>query len=98
MRTSMTVNGWSDGKTFMHIHQKWDLQTDSQLDCLMRGVQIAFEPVCVKRCGNGFTRSLPVILNFLLLSNAKNLTHYAQYYAQNYCNYYATVHVEIYQF
>ena len=40
----------------------------------LQEVQVVFEPVCVKRCSNGFTRPLPVMFNFLLLSNAKNLT------------------------
>ena len=37
MHTSMAANGWTDGRIIlMHIHQKWDPQTDSQLHCLTR--------------------------------------------------------------
>ena len=36
-----------------------------------------------------------IIPTSLLLSSAQKLTHYAQYYAHNYCNY-ATVHMQFY--
>ena len=41
-----------------------------------------------------------IILNFLpfiLLSSAQKVTHYAQYYPHNYCNY-ATVHIKFHCF
>ena len=37
LRRTMDSNGWSSGKLLAHIHQKWDLQTASQLDCLSAG-------------------------------------------------------------
>ena len=37
VRSVMDANGWSSGKLLVHIHQKWDLQTASQLDCLSAG-------------------------------------------------------------
>jgi len=46
IRRTMTANGWNDGKILVHIHQKWDLQTASQLDCLSAGADGVWASMC----------------------------------------------------
>jgi pyruvate/oxaloacetate carboxyltransferase len=46
LRRVMDNNGWIDGKLLVHIHQKWDLQTASQLDCLGAGADGVWTSLC----------------------------------------------------
>ncbi|XP_065897224.1 uncharacterized protein [Dysidea avara] len=76
MRRTMTANGWNDGKILVHIHQKWDLQTASQLDCLAGGADGVWASLCEEGAALGHACSSITMMNLIRLGNTKVLENY----------------------
>ncbi|XP_065892202.1 uncharacterized protein [Dysidea avara] len=76
MRRTMAANGWNDGKILVHIHQKWDLQTASQLDCLTGGADGVWASLCEEGAALGHACSAITMMNLIRLGNTKVLENY----------------------
>jgi len=76
LRRTMTVNGWKDGKILVHIHQKWDLQTASQLGCLAGGADGVWASLCEEGAALGHACSSITMMNLIRLGNTKVLEKY----------------------
>ena len=73
IRRTMTANGWNDGKILVHIHQKWDLQTASQLDCLSAGADGVWASMCEEGASVGHACASVTMMNLVRLGNTKIL-------------------------
>ena len=71
LRRTMDSNGWSSGKLLVHIHQKWDLQTASQLDCLSAGADGVWASLCEEGAALGHACSSVTMMNLVRMGNAK---------------------------
>jgi hypothetical protein len=71
IRRTMDSNGWSDGKILVHIHQKWDLQTASQLDCLSAGADGVWASLCEEGAALGHACSSVTMMNLVRMGNTK---------------------------
>ena len=69
----MTDNGWTDGKFLVHIHEKWDIQTAAQLDCLNGGADGIWASLCEEGAALGHACSSVTIMNLIRLGNTKVL-------------------------
>ena len=76
VRRTMADNGWTDGKFLVHIHQKWDLQTAAQLDCLNGGADGIWASLCEEGAALGHACSSVTIMNLIRLGNTKVLEKY----------------------
>ena len=76
IRRTMTTNKWSDGKILVHIHQKWDLQTAAQLDCLNGGADGVWASLCEEGAAVGHACSSVTMMNLIRLGNTKILGKY----------------------
>ena len=76
LRRTMDKNGWKDGKLLVHIHQKWDLQTASQLDCLSAGADGVWASLCEEGAALGHACSSITMMNLIRLGNTKILKKY----------------------
>ena len=76
IRRTMDSNGWSSGKILVHIHQKWDLQTASQLDCLSAGADGVWASLCEEGAAMGHASSSVTLMNLVRLGNKKVLETY----------------------
>ena len=68
---------WSSGKILVHIHQKWDLQTASQLDCLSAGADGVWASLCEEGAAVGHACSSVTLMNLVRLGNKKVLETYS---------------------
>ncbi len=83
IRRTMDSNGWSDGKLLVHIHQKWDLQTASQLDCLSAGADGVWASLCDEGAALGHASSTVTMMNLIRMGNEKILSKYnCKYFRQ----------------
>ena len=73
IRRTMTASGWLDGKLLVHIHQKWDLQTASQLDCLSAGADGVWASMCEEGASVGHACASVTMMNLVRLGNTKIL-------------------------
>ena len=71
MRRTMTACGWMDGKILVHVHQRWDLQTASQLDCLNGGADGIWCSLCEEGAAMGHACSSITLMNLIRLGNTK---------------------------
>ena len=71
IRRVMDANGWKDGKLLVHIHQKWDLQTASQLDCLSAGADGVWASLCEEGAALGHACSAVTMMNLVRMGNKK---------------------------
>ena len=76
MRRVMDDNGWKGGKLLVHIHQKWDLQTAAQLDCLSAGANGVWASLCEEGAAVGHACSSVTMMNLIRMGNKKILTKY----------------------
>ena len=76
LRRVMDANGWKDGKILVHIHQKWDLQTASQLDCLGAGADGVWASLCEEGAAMGHASSSVTLMNLVRLGNKRVLETY----------------------
>ena len=76
LRRIMNANHWLDGKILVHIHQKWDLQTASQLDCLSAGADGIWASLCEEGAAMGHACSAVTMMNLVRLGNTKILKKY----------------------
>ena len=76
LRRVMDNNGWSSGKILVHIHQKWDLQTASALDCLSAGADGVWASLCEEGAALGHACSSITMMNLVRLGNTKILKKY----------------------
>ena len=76
LRRVMDNNGWSSGKILVHIHQKWDLQTASALDCLSAGADGVWASLCEEGAALGHACSSITMMNLVRLGNKKILKKY----------------------
>ena len=76
VRRIMTANGWLNGKLLVHIHQKWDLQTASQLNCLCAGADGIWASLCEEGAALGHACSAVTMMNLVRLGNTKILEKY----------------------
>lgn len=71
VRRIMDGNGWKDGKILVHIHEKWDLQTASQLDCLSAGADGVWASLCAEGAALGHACSSVTMMNLVRMGNKK---------------------------
>ena len=76
VRRIMDGCGWESGKLLVHIHQKWDLQTASTLDCLGAGADGVWASLCEEGAAMGHASSTVVLMNLVRLGNEKVLQTY----------------------
>lgn len=76
LRRTMDCNGWESGKLLVHIHQKWDLQTASQLDCLSAGADGVWASLCEEGAALGHACSSVTMMNLVRMGNRKILKKY----------------------
>lgn len=88
IRRTMNANGWESGKLLVHIHQKWDLQTASQLDCLSAGADGVWASMCEEGAALGHACSCVTMMNLVRMGNEKIVKDYK-------CKYLRTAAYEI---
>ena len=76
LRRIMDANGWKDVKILVHIHEKWDLKTASQLDCLGAGADGVWASLCEEGAAVGHACSSVTLMNLVRLGNKKVLKQY----------------------
>ena len=76
VRRVMDSNGWKSGKILVHIHQRWDLQTACQLDCLSAGADGVWASLCDEGAALGHACSTVTLTNLIRLGNTKVLEKY----------------------
>lgn len=76
IRRVMDANGWASGKILVHIHQKWDLQMASTLDCLSAGADGVWASLCEEGAAMGHASSSVALMNLIRLGNGKVLKTY----------------------
>ncbi|XP_019860881.1 PREDICTED: uncharacterized protein LOC109589213 [Amphimedon queenslandica] len=76
VRRIMVSCGWPEGRLLVHIHQKWDLQTASQLDCLGAGADGVWASLCEEGAALGHASSAVTMMNLVRLGNTKILQKY----------------------
>ena len=76
LRRIMDANGWKDGRILVHIHEKWGLQTASQLDCLGAGADGVWASLCEEGAAMGHACSSVTLMNLVRLGNKKVLEKY----------------------
>lgn len=76
VRRVMDANGWTSGRLLLHIHQKWDLQTASTLDCLSAGADGVWASLCEEGAAMGHASSSVTLMNLIRLGNERVLTTY----------------------
>ena len=76
LRSTMDQNGWSSGLLLAHIHEKWGLQTSSQLNCLCRGANGIWASLCEEGGAMGHACSSVTLMNLVRLGNTKVLQKY----------------------
>ena len=75
-RSVMDEDGWKSGKLIVHIHQKFDLSTASQLECLAAGADGIWAGLSDDGATIGHASSSVTILNLLRLGNTKVIQKY----------------------
>ena len=83
VRRTMVRNGFEEGKLIVHIHQKWDLQTSSALDCLSAGADGVWAGLCEEGAALGHACSTITMMNLVRLGNTKILEAYNCTYLRN---------------
>ncbi len=76
IRRTMDSNGWTAGKLLVHVHQKWDLQTAAQLDCLSAGADGVWASMCDEGAALGHASSVVTMMNLIRMGNEKILSKY----------------------
>lgn len=76
VRDVMDSNGWEDGKLLNHIHDKWEMQMSSTLECLAAGSNGIWASVCNEGAAMGHASSTVVLTNLIRLGNKKILKKY----------------------
>ena len=76
LRRTMTACGWQDGKILVHVHQRWDLQTAAQLDCLTGGADGIWCSLCEEGAAVGHACSSITLMNLIRLGNTKVTQRY----------------------
>ena len=76
LRRTMDSNGFPEGKILVHIHQKWDLQTASTLDCLSAGADGVWASICEEGAAVGHASSSVTMMNLVRMGNTKILKKY----------------------
>ena len=76
IRRVMDANGWESGRLLIHIHQKWDLQMASTLDCLGAGADGVWASLCEEGAAMGHASSSVALMNLVRLGNKKVLETY----------------------
>ena len=75
-KSMMTKGGWKSGKLIVHIHQKFDLSTASQLECLAAGADGIWAGLSDDGATIGHASSSVTLLNLLRLGNTKVIQKY----------------------
>ena len=68
--------GWTDGRLLIHVHQQWDLQTASALDCLSNGAGGVWASICEEGAAAGHACSSVTVMNLVRLGNEKVLKNF----------------------
>ena len=76
LRRVMDANGWKDGKILVHIHEKWEFQTASQIECLSRGADGVWASLCMEGAAMGHACSTVTMMNLVRMGNQKILEKY----------------------
>ncbi|XP_065885270.1 uncharacterized protein [Dysidea avara] len=83
VRRTMSSCGWVNGKILVHIHQKWDLQTAGQLDCLSAGADGIWCSLCEEGAAMGHACSSITMMNLIRLGNKKVSEKYNSVHIRN---------------
>ena len=76
LRRVMDANGWKDGKILVHIHEKWDFETASQIQCLSSGADGVWASLCKEGAAMGHACSTVTMMNLVRMGNQKILEKY----------------------
>ena len=76
VRKVMDSCGWTDGRLLIHVHQQWDLQTASALDCLSNGADGVWASICEEGAAVGHACSSVTVMNLVRLGNEKVLKNF----------------------
>ena len=76
VRKVMDSCGWTDGRLLIHVHQQWDLQTASALDCLSNGADGVWASICEEGAAVGHACSSVTVMNLVRLGNKKVLKNF----------------------
>ena len=76
LRRVMDANGWKDGKILVHIHEKWEFQTASQIECLSSGADGVWAGLCMEGAAMGHACSTVTMMNLVRMGNQKILEKY----------------------
>ena len=76
VRKVMDLCGWTDGRLLIHVHQQWDLQTASALDCLSNGADGVWASICEEGAAVGHACSSVTVMNLVRLGNKKVLKNF----------------------
>ena len=76
VRKVMDGCGWTSGRLLCHIHEKWELQTASTLDCLGAGADGVWASLCEEGAAMGHASSSVVLMNLVRLGNKRVLETY----------------------
>ena len=76
VRKVMDSCGWTDGRLLIHVHQQWDLQTASALDCLSNGADGVWASICEEGAAVGHACSSVTVMNMVRLGNKKVLKNF----------------------
>ena len=76
LRRVMDANGWKNGKILVHIHEKWDFETASQIECLSSGADGVWASLCKEGAAVGHACSTVTMMNLVRMGNQKILEKY----------------------
>ena len=76
LRRVMDANGWKDGKILVHVHEKWEFQTASQIECLSSGADGVWASLCMEGAAMGHACSTVTMMNLVRMGNLKFLEKY----------------------
>lgn len=81
IRSVMNNNGWEKGRLLNHIHEKWELQMATTIECLAAGSDGVWASLCNEGAAMGHASSTVTLTNLIRLGNSKVLK---QYYCENF--------------
>ena len=76
VRAVMDGCGWKDSGLYIHVHQQWDLQTASVLQCLENGANGVWCSICDEGAAVGHASSVVTAMNLVRFGNTKILKRY----------------------
>ena len=80
VRKIMEKNGWASGNLLIHVHERWGMAQQVQLECLMEGANGIWASVCEEGVAVGHPSSSVTLMNLIQMGNEKVLQAYNCHY------------------